>query len=370
MTDRLAELSAAGVAVWLDDISRGRLHSGGLEALRRDSHVVGVTSNPTIFAKALAESEDYADQTVDLARRGIGVEEAARMITTYDVRWACDVLRPAYDASSGVDGRVSIEVDPRLALADSAKTVAEAKALWWMVDRPNLYIKIPATDPGLAAITGTLAAGISVNVTLIFALARYDQVMDAFMSGLEQARANGHDLSTMGSVASFFVSRVDSEVDKRLEKIGTDEAKALRGKAANANAQLAYQHYEQAFASPRWAALAAAGAKPQRPLWASTSTKNPDYRDVMYVEELIAPGVVNTMPEATIHAFADHGEVNAGVVQASYGAAQAVLDQLEALGISYDDVTATLEREGVEKFVASYSELLASVQTQLDGARA
>jgi transaldolase len=369
MTDRLAELSAAGVAVWLDDISRGRLRSGGLDALRRDSHVVGVTSNPTIFAKALAESEDYADQVGDLALRGLPVEESARMITTYDVRWACDVLRPAYDASSGVDGRVSIEVDPRLA-RDTEKTIAEAKALWWMVDRPNLYIKIPATEAGVPAITATLAQGISVNVTLIFGLDRYDQVMDAFMAGLEQARANGHDIAGMASVASFFVSRVDSEVDKRLEKIGTDEARALRGKAAIANAQLAYQHYEQAFGTPRWQALAAAGAKPQRPLWASTSTKNPDYRDVMYVEELIAPGVVNTMPEPTIHAFADHGEVKVGVVQSSYAQAQSVLDHLEALGIAYADVTAILEREGVEKFEASFTELLASVQSQLDGARA
>jgi transaldolase len=369
MTDRLAELSAAGVAVWLDDISRQRLAGGGLDALRRDQHVVGVTSNPTIFAKALGEATEYAEQVTDLARRGIGVEEATRAITTYDVRWACDVMRPAYDASSGVDGRVSIEVDPRLA-HDTARTVAEARALWWLVDRPNLYIKIPATEAGLPAITATLAEGISVNVTLIFGLDRYDQVMDAFMAGLEQAKANGHDLAGLASVASFFVSRVDSEVDKRLDKLGTDEARSLRGRAANANAQLAYQRYERAFATPRWAALAAAGARPQRPLWASTSTKNPDYRDVMYVEELVAPGVVNTMPEPTIHAFADHGEVKVGVVQSSYAQAQAVLDRLEALGIAYADVTATLEREGVEKFEASWIELLGSVKTQLDGANA
>lgn len=366
MTDRLAQLSAAGVAVWLDDISRLRLAGGGLDALRRDQHVVGVTSNPTIFAKALAGSDNYAEQVTDLAHRGIGVEEATRAITTYDVRWACDVMRPAYDASSHVDGRVSIEVDPRLA-NDTVKTVAEARALWWLVDRPNLYIKIPATAAGLPAITATLARGISVNVTLIFGLDRYDQVMDAFLAGLEQAQANGHDLAELASVASFFVSRVDSEVDARLDKIGSDEAKSLRGKAANANAQLAYQRYEQKFATPRWQALLAAGAKPQRPLWASTSTKNPDYRDVMYVEELVAPGVVNTMPEATIHAFADHGAVTVGVVQSSYADAQAMLDRLEALGISYADVTATLEREGVEKFQASWTELLHSVQTQLDG---
>ncbi len=364
MTDRLAELTAAGVAIWLDDISRERLVSGGLDGLRRDMYVVGVTSNPTIFAKALADSDHYAEQLHDLAVRGIGVDEAARMITTTDVRQACDTMRPAYEDTSGVDGRVSIEVDPRLA-HDTDKTVAEAKALWWMVDRPNLYIKIPGTDAGLPAITRTLAAGISVNVTLIFGLDRYDQVMDAFMSGVEQALANGHDVAALGSVASFFVSRVDTEVDKRLERLGTDEAKALRGKAANANAQLAYQRYERAFATPRWQQLAAAGARPQRPLWASTSTKNPEYRDVMYVDELIAPGVVNTMPEPTIHAFADHGEVNPGIVQTSYGTAQQVLDDLAALGIDYDDVIATLEREGVEKFEASWLELLKSVETQL-----
>lgn len=364
MVDRLADLSAAGVAVWLDDISRERLKSGGLDGLRRDQHVVGVTSNPTIFAKALADSDEYAGQVTDLALRGVGVEEATRMITTYDVRWACDVMRPAYEASAGVDGRVSIEVDPRLA-HETDKTVAEAQQLWWLVDRPNLYIKIPATLAGLPAITRTLAAGISVNVTLIFGLDRYDAVMDAFMSGLEQAKANGHDLSGIESVASFFVSRVDTEVDKRLDRLGTDEAKALLGKAAVANAQLAYEHYERAFASERWRALAAAGARPQRPLWASTSTKNPDYRDVIYVEELLAPGVVNTMPEPVIHAFADHGEIKTGVVQGSYAQAQQVLDRLAALGIEYDDVIATLEREGVDKFEASWLELLKSVETQL-----
>jgi len=368
MTDRLATLTAAGVSIWLDDISRQRLTSGGLDALRRDQHVVGVTSNPTIFAKALADSEEYAEQTRELALRGVGVEEASRMITTADVRWACDVMRPAYDSSDGVDGRVSIEVDPRLA-HDAARTVAEAKQLWWLVDRPNLYIKIPATADGVPAIAETLGLGISVNVTLIFGLDRYDQVMEAFFTGLEKAAAAGHDLSRLGSVASFFVSRVDSEVDKRLERIGTDEALALRGKAAVANAQLAYQHYERAFDSDRWRALAAAGAKPQRPLWASTSTKNPDYRDVLYVEQLVAPGTVNTMPEPTIHAFAEHGEVDPGVVRSSYARAQAVLDKLAALGISYDDVTATLEREGQEKFEASWVELLKSVETQLGATR-
>jgi transaldolase len=365
MTDRLAELSAAGVAVWLDDISRQRLTSGGLDALRRQQHVVGVTSNPTIFAKALAEAEDYAEQVRDLGLRGVVVEEATRMITTRDVRWACDVMRPAHDASHGVDGRVSLEVDPRLA-HETDKTIAEAKQLWWLVDRPNLFIKIPATDAGLPAITATLAEGISVNDTLIFALERYDQVMDAFLAGLEQARANGHDLSKIGSVASFFVSRVDTEVDKRLDKIGTPEAQALHGKAAIANAQLAYQHYEKVFGGERWQALANAGAHPQRPLWASTSSKNPEYRDVMYVEELIAPGVVNTMPESTIHAFADHGEVRGDTITGSYQQAQKALDDLAAIGVEYKDVVATLEREGVEKFAQSWTELLSSVQTQLD----
>ncbi|HLT10319.1 MAG TPA: transaldolase [Micromonosporaceae bacterium] len=391
MTDRLAELSAAGVAIWLDDISRGRLIGGGLDKLRREHHVVGVTSNPTIFAKALAESDDYAEQLHDLALRRVGAEEAGRLITTYDVRWACDVMRPAYDASDGVDGRVSIEVDPAIAY-DTERTVAEAKALWWLVDRPNLFIKIPATEAGLPAITATLAAGISVNVTLIFGLDRYEQVMDAFLAGMEQAKANGHDLSKLASVASFFVSRVDTEVDKRLEAIGSDEALAMRGKAAVANAQLAYQRYERVFvgdsegasqrseertergadqrrsAADRWKALEAAGARPQRPLWASTSTKNPNYRDVIYVEELVAPGVVNTMPEATLHAFADHGEVKTGIVQSSYAEAQEVLDKLAALGIEYDDVIRTLEREGVEKFEASALELHKSVETQLGGA--
>jgi transaldolase len=367
MTDRLAELSAAGVAIWLDDLSRKRLVSGSLEALRSEKHVVGVTTNPTIFAKALADSEAYTDQLKDLKTRGVTVDEAARMLMTYDVRWACDVMRPAYDASGGVDGRVSIEVDPRLA-HETDKSVAEAKALWWLVDRPNLFIKIPATREGLPAITRTLAEGISVNVTLIFSLERYGEVMDAFLTGMEQARANGHDLSRMGSVASFFVSRVDTEADARLDKIGSEEAKAMRGKAAIANAQLAYERYQKVFAGERWQALAAAGAHPQRPLWASTSTKNPDYRDVIYVEELVAPGVVNTMPEPTLHAFDDHGDVRPDAVTGGYEDARQVLAKLEALGVPYDEVVETIEREGVEKFEASYVELLQGVQTQLGAA--
>ncbi|MET7964930.1 transaldolase [Micromonospora zamorensis] len=367
MTDKLKELTAAGVAVWLDDLSRVRLSSGGLDQLRREKHVAGVTTNPTIFAKALSDADEYNWQLRDLATRGIEVEESVRMLTTYDVRWACDVMRPSYDGSEGVDGRVSIEVDPRVA-HDSDRTVAEAKALWWLVDRPNLFIKIPATEEGLSAITDTLAEGISVNVTLIFGLDRYSAVMEAFLAGLEQAKANGHDLSTIGSVASFFVSRVDAEVDKRLEKIGSEQAKSLRGKAAVANAQLAYERYTKVFASDRWKALADAGAHPQRPLWASTSTKNPDYRDVIYVEELIAPGTVNTMPESVIHAYADHGETRGDTITGSYDAARKVFADLESVGVDMDDVIATLEREGVEKFEASWQELLEGVRKSLEAA--
>ncbi|WP_319462217.1 transaldolase [Micromonospora sp. RTP1Z1] len=364
MKDRLGELSAAGVAIWLDDLSRMRLSSGGLDQLRREKHLVGVTSNPTIFAKALGDADEYNWQLKDLATRGLQVEEAVRLLTTYDVRWACDVMRPAHDASAGVDGRVSIEVDPRLA-HETEKTVAEAKGLWWLVDRPNLFIKIPATEAGLPAITATLAEGITVNVTLIFGLDRYSAVMEAFLAGLEQAKANGHDLSKIGSVASFFVSRVDTEVDKRLEKIGSDQAKALRGKAAIANAKLAYERYCEVFSSDRWQALADAGAHPQRPLWASTSTKNPDYRDVIYVEELIAPGTVNTMPESVIHAFADHGEVQGDTITGSYDEARKVFDDLQAVGVDMADVIVTLEREGVEKFEASWLELLDGVKKSL-----
>ncbi|NJP32434.1 transaldolase [Micromonospora thermarum] len=367
MTDRLGELTAAGVAVWLDDLSRVRLSSGGLDQLRREKHLVGVTSNPTIFAKALSDADEYDWQLRDLAIRGVDVEEAVRNLTAYDVRWACDVMRPAYDATAGVDGRVSLEVDPRLAY-ETERTVAEAKALWWLVDRPNLFIKIPATEAGLPAITATLAEGISVNVTLIFGLDRYSAVMDAFLAGLEQAKANGHDLSKIGSVASFFVSRVDTEVDKRLEKIGSADARALRGKAAVANARLAYERYTEVFSSARWQALADAGAHPQRPLWASTSTKNPDYRDVIYVEELIAPGTVNTMPEAVIHAFADHGEVRGDTVTGAYDDARQVFAGLESVGVDMADVIETLEREGVEKFEASWNELLDGVRKSLEAA--
>jgi len=365
--DVLAQLSAAGVSVWLDDISRERLTTGNLAGLIRDRHVVGVTSNPTIFAHALASGSAYDGQLADLEVREVGLEEAARSITTYDIRWACDVLRPVYGATSGVDGRVSIEVDPRIA-RDTAKTIAEARALWWLVDRPNLFIKIPATEQGLPAITQCLSEGISVNVTLIFALERYGQVMDAFLAGMEQARQAGHDLSTIASVASFFVSRVDTEVDRRLDKLGTPEAEALRGKAAIANARLAYELYEERFATPRWEALRQAGARPQRPLWASTSTKDPAYPDTMYVVELVAPGTVNTMPESTLDAMADHGKLEGNRGGSGYDQARQVFADLEALGISYQDVVTVLEDEGVAKFAASWQEMLETISTELAAA--
>src|SRR5262244_338549 len=333
--DILEQLSAAGVSVWLDDISRERLATGNLADLIRDWHVVGVTSNPTIFAHALSSGSFYRSQIADLEVREVGLEEASRAITTYDVRWACDVLRPVYDATGGIDGRVSLEVDPRIA-RDTAKTIAEARALWWLVDRPNLFIKIPATPAGLPAITRCLSEGISVNVTLIFSLERYGEVIDAFFAGLEQASQAGHDLASLASVASFFVSRVDTEVDSRLDKIGTPEAAELRGKAALANARLAYELYEKKFATGRWQALQRAGARPQRPLWASTSTKDPAYPDTMYVVELVAPGVVNTMPEATILAVADHGKVRGDTVRGTYEQSRKVFEDLEAIGIGYD----------------------------------
>jgi transaldolase len=362
--DVLAQLSAEGVAVWLDDISRDRLRSGNLEQLMREDHVVGVTSNPTIFAHALANGSSYDGQSHDLGIRGVSVDEAARAITTYDIRWAADVLRPAYDASDRQDGRVSLEVDPRLA-NETEKTVAEARALWWMVDRENMFIKIPATPAGLPAITQAISEGISINVTLIFSLERYREVIDAYMTGLEQADAAGRDLSQIASVASFFVSRVDTEVDKRLEKIGTDEAKAMRGKAAIANARLAYEVFEESIATPRWEALKAKGARLQRPLWASTSTKDPAYPDTMYVVDLVAPHTVNTMPEPTIHATADHGVLRGDTIHGTYDQSRKVLADLENLGVPYDDVVQVLEDEGVAKFAASWNELTETVKGQL-----
>jgi transaldolase len=364
--DKLGQLSALGVAVWLDDISRERLRTGNLAALMRDFHVVGVTSNPTIFAGALSKGDAYDEQITDLKIRDVTLDEASRAITTYDIRWACDVLRPAYDASDGLDGRVSIEVDPRIA-RDTVKTVAEAKALWWAVDRPNLFIKIPATAEGVPAIAQTLARGISVNVTLIFSLERYGEVIDAYMTGLEAAAAAGHDISAIASVASFFVSRVDTEVDGRLEKIGSADALALRGHAAIENARLAYELFEQRSATSRWEALKGRGGRPQRPLWASTSTKNPAYKDTMYVTDLVATGTVNTMPEPTLHAIADHGDVRGDTIHGTYDAARQYFEQLAAVGVSYDDVVGTLEDEGVEKFAISWNQLLETIKSEMAG---
>jgi transaldolase len=364
MADPLADLNRQGVSIWLDDLSRERLTTGSLAGLVAHDHVVGVTTNPTIFAEAISGSEAYAKQIRDMWARGAAVGEALRGMTAFDVRWACDVLRPVYEATGGVDGRVSIEVDPRLAY-DTEATIAEARFLWWLVGRPNLLVKIPAARQGLPAIAACLAEGISVNVTLIFSLARYDAVIGAFLDGLEQARQAGRNLSSIASVASVFVSRVDTEVDARLDKIGTAAAAALRGQAAIANARLAYHHYERMLASPRWAVLAAAGAQPQRPLWASTSVKDPAYPDTRYVADLVAPGVVSTMPEATLRAVADHGRIPGDSVRGNYAEARQVLSELEALGVDYDDVTERLESSGLAAFDASWRELGDQLRTAL-----
>ncbi|RSS64748.1 transaldolase [Streptomyces sp. WAC07061] len=364
MADALKRLSDEGVAIWLDDLSRKRITSGNLAELIDQQHVVGVTTNPSIFQKAISSGDGYEQQLADLAARKVTVDEAIRMITTADVRDAADILRPVFDSTDGQDGRVSIEVDPRLA-HDTVATVAEAKQLAWLVDRPNTLIKIPATEAGLPAITEVIGRGISVNVTLIFSLERYRAVMDAYLAGLEKAKAAGLDLSKIHSVASFFVSRVDTEIDKRLDAIGTDEAKALKGKAALANARLAYQAYEEVFGSERWAALDKAQANKQRPLWASTGVKDPAYKDTLYVVDLVAPGTVNTMPEATLEATADHGEVSGDTIRGTYEQARAELDAVAKLGISYDDVVQLLEDEGVEKFEASWNDLLKSTEAEL-----
>lgn len=368
-TTPLAQLSAAGVSIWLDDLSRERIASGGLQHLIDDSNLVGVTSNPTIFAGALSKGEAYAEQIASLAASGTSVHDAVFEITTDDVAAASDIFRPIYDRTNGVDGRVSIEVEPGLA-HDAAGTLTQAKQLWAKVNRPNAMIKIPATVEGLEAITETTALGISVNVTLIFSLDRHRQVINAYLSGLEKARAAGIDLSTIHSVASFFVSRVDTEIDKRLVAIGTDEALALKSKAGVANAQLAYEVYNQAFDSERAKGLIAAGATKQRPLWASTGVKDPSLPDTLYVTELVAPEVVNTMPEKTMDATRDHGLIPADSVTGSYAAANAVLDALARQGVSYDDVTQVLEAEGVSKFAVSWNELLETVKSALEAARA
>jgi transaldolase len=368
MSDKLAELSDQGVSIWLDDISRERLQSGNLADLMQHKHVVGVTSNPTIFQKALEKGTAYDEQVRELALREINIDGAIRYLMAYDIRWACDVLRPVFDRTAGVDGRVSIEVDPRIS-HDTDRTTAEAKALHWLVDRPNVLIKIPATIEGLDAITAATAAGVSVNITLIFGLDRYDAVMDAYLTGLEQAKANGVNIATIHSVASFFVSRVDTEIDKRLDKLGTDEAKQLRGKAGIANARLAYERFEKVMTSDRWRILEAAGANPQRPLWASTGVKDPAYNDTMYVDELIAPNTVNTMPEATLNAVADHGVIRGNTIAGTYDQSRQVIDRLNAIGIEYNDVVELLEVEGVQKFEDSYAQLAESVRGQLDAAK-
>ncbi|MFC9682108.1 transaldolase [Streptomyces sp. NPDC056948] len=364
MTDALKRLSEEGVAIWLDDLSRKRITSGNLAELLDQQHVVGVTTNPTIFQKAISEGDGYDQQLSDLAARKVTVEEAIRMITTADVRDAADILRPVFDATDGQDGRVSIEVDPRLAHNTKA-TVAEARQLAWLVDRPNTLIKIPATKAGLPGITETIGNGISVNVTLIFSLERYREVMDAYLTGLEKAKAKGLDLSKIHSVASFFVSRVDTEIDKRIDALGTPEAKALRGKAAIANARLAYQAYEEVFSSDRWSALEREGANKQRPLWASTGVKDKAYKDTLYVDELVAPNTVNTMPEATLYATEEHGQITGNTLAGTYEQARADLDAVEQLGIKYDDVVLLLEEEGVEKFEASWTDLLKSTEAEL-----
>ncbi len=361
MNDRLQALYDAGVSTWLDDISRERLRTGNLRDLSDDYDVVGFTSNPTIFAKAVSDADDYAEQVQHLADRGVSLAEAVRMITTYDVRWGCDVLRHVYDRTNGEDGRGSIEVDPRMA-HDTAATIGETLALWWLVDRPNVMVKIPATKEGLPAITAATAQGVCVNVTLIFSLDRYREVMEAYITGLEQAKAAGIDVSTIRSVGSFFVSRIDTEMDRRLDAIGTEEAKRLRSTGAIANARLAYQAFEQAFGTDRWQALEEAGAHKQRPLWASTSVKDPNLPDTMYVEELIAPHTVNTMPEKTIMATADHGTIRPDTVTGHYEHARETLDRIEAVGVSYDDVVQVLEDEGVEKFAKSWQELNNTVE--------
>jgi transaldolase len=368
MSERLQALAEAGVSIWLDDLSRERIETGNLADLVKEKSVVGVTTNPTIFAAAIADGERYDEQVRKLVADGATTDRVIFELTTDDVRDACDVLAPVHQAKPA-DGRVSIEVEPDLA-HDTEATIASAQELWRAVDRPNALIKIPGTLAGLPAITAAISQGISVNVTLIFGLGRYREVMDAYLTGLEQARDAGLDLSAIHSVASFFVSRVDTEVDKRLDKIGGEEALALHGEAAVANARLAYAAFEEVIASDRWRTLAAAGATPQRPLWASTGVKNPDYPDTLYVTELVVADTVNTMPEKTMEAFADHGEVRGDAVTGRAELAQQVFDRLADVGVDFDDVLDVLEREGVEKFSKSWHELVETVEAQIERSKA
>ncbi len=367
--EKLAELSAAGVSVWLDDLSRDLISSGQLQELIDTKSVVGVTTNPSIFQAALSKGTAYDDQINELAARDTDVDSAVRTVTTDDVRNACDVLRPVFDRTNGLDGRVSIEVDPRLA-HNTEKTAAQAVELWKIVDRPNTLIKIPATKEGLPAISRTLAEGISVNVTLIFSVERYQEVMDAYLNGLDAALAAGHDISKIHSVASFFVSRVDTEVDKRLDAIGTPQAVQLKGSAALANARIAYHAYQQVFEiDSRFPALREQGALPQRALWASTGTKNPDYADTLYVSELVAPNTVNTMPGKTMDAFADHGWVDTKSILGRAKESREVFDAISAVGVDFSDVFKVLEDEGVTKFVDAWTGLLGATEEQLSAAK-
>lgn len=366
MSESTQKLSDAGVSIWLDDLSRERLTSGNLAELIKTHNVVGVTTNPTIFAGALSKGAAYAEQMRELAAAGASVEEAVFAATCDDVRAACDVFAPVYKASNGFDGRVSIEVDPRLA-RDAEGTAKMARELYKRVGRENVMIKIPATQEGLRPIAETLAAGISVNVTLIFSLTRYREVINAYMLGLEQALENGKDLSTIHSVASFFVSRVDTEIDARLEAAGGD-AVQLKGKAGLANARLAYEVFEEMFSSERWARLQAHGANVQRPLWASTGVKDPSLPDTLYVTGLVAPNTVNTMPEATLNAVADHGEVTGNTIVPNYSEANEVLDAI-SVHVSYPEVVEKLEVEGLSKFDVSWEELLQTVREALEQAK-
>ncbi len=365
---RLHELSARGVSVWIDYLSRDMLSSGGLRRMMEEDAVVGVTSNPTIFQKAISHGDAYDEQLKELLGEENDPKEIFLRLAVRDVESALDLLAPVHEQNAQ-DGYVSLEVDPTLAY-DTQRTYEEAIRFHEWIDRPNLYVKIPATEPGLQAIEDCIAAGRSINVTLIFSLQRYREVVEAYLCGLERLVEGGGDPAAVRSVASFFVSRVDTEADKRLEAIGTEEALALRGKLAVANARLAYEHYLEAFAGSRWEALEGKGALPQRCLWASTSTKNPEYRDVLYVEELIGPHTVNTMPEETIEAFQDHGEVRGDTVCENVGDAHRLLDRLAAVGIDYDDVVATLEREGVQKFSDSFAELLDGVRAKRESVAA
>ena len=366
MSESTQKLSDAGVSIWLDDLSRERLTSGNLAELIKTHNVVGVTTNPTIFAGALSKGAAYAEQMRELAAAGADVEEAVFAATCDDVRNACDVFEPIYKSTNGFDGRVSIEVDPRLA-RDAEGTAKMARELYERVSRENVMIKIPATQEGLRPIAETLAAGISVNVTLIFSLTRYREVINAYMLGLEQALENGKDLSTIHSVASFFVSRVDTEIDARLEAAGGD-AVQLKGKAGLANARLAYEVFEEMFSSERWARLQAHGANVQRPLWASTGVKDPSLPDTLYVTGLVAPNTVNTMPEATLNAVADHGEITGNTIVPNYSESNKVLDAISAY-VSYPEVVEKLEVEGLSKFDVSWEELLQTVREALDNAR-